>query len=115
EVHEVNEVADLAPYATAALARVLRPVRARDAARVDAVEDGERRASVREKFFRLARERREAPIEADRQRAARERGRFEHRVQLLVAERQRLFDEDAHAEFERAPGEFGVRVVSRGD
>src|SRR5947209_20282785 len=115
EVHEVNEVADLATYATAALAWVLRPVRARDATGVDAVENRERRACVREKFFRLARERREASVEADRQRASRSGCRFEHSVKLLVVQCERLLDEDAHAAFERAAREFRVRVVSRGD
>src|ERR1044072_907094 len=66
-LHEVHEVADLAADAPAALARVLRPVRARHAPRVDAIENRERPAPVFEELLSLTRVRGEAPVEADRQ------------------------------------------------
>jgi hypothetical protein len=108
-------VADLAADAPAALARVLRPVRARHAPGVDAIEDRERPAAVFEELARLTRVRREATVEADHQPPLRTLGRFEQRVQLLVVERERLLDEHVEAALKPLARKLCVRVVARGD
>ena len=104
----------LADDATAALDRVLQPVRARQPPGVDPVADGERRLPAREELAR-----RRASGENLRLKpksgGPRNFGHFEHALQLLVAQRERLFHEDVLARFERAAGQLRVQVVARGD
>src|SRR5208283_1861218 len=113
--HQVDEMAHLAQNTSAALLR-LRPVLLWQESRVDAIVDEQRSGNALEHLSGLASKGRETPVISDHETAiAPTAGNFQDICELVLMDRQRLFDEDVLARFERGRRERRMRVVPGGN
>ena len=114
-MHQIDEVTNLADDAAAALPRVLDPVVAGDPAGVDAITNRKWAVPIPKEFFGGDRGRRKASIVANHQLALRLSSCGNHALQFFLVQGERLFDKHMLSQLQRAPREFGMCIVPRGN